>query len=50
MWQTNPDFPHVGAGRDALYEAGGASNIGGGYYFLPPAPSKGKHIGSALLG
>jgi len=49
MWQTNPDFPHVGAGRDALYEVGGASNIGGGYYFLPPAPAKGKHIGSALL-
>jgi deferrochelatase/peroxidase EfeB len=50
MWQMNPDFPHPGAGRDALYDAGGAANVGGGYYFLPPAPhSKQDHLGSALL-
>lgn len=49
MWQTNPDFPHVGAGRDALYDVGGAANVGGGYYFLPPAAGQGKHLGSALL-
>ncbi|MEY9230999.1 deferrochelatase/peroxidase EfeB [Bradyrhizobium japonicum] len=49
MWQTNPDFPRKGTGRDALYESGGAANIGGGYYFMPPAPGKGDHIGSALL-
>jgi len=50
MWQTNPDFPKKGTGRDALYESGGAANIGGGYYFMPPAPArKGDYIGSALL-
>jgi deferrochelatase/peroxidase EfeB len=50
MWQMNPDFPHSGAGRDALDDAGGAANIGGGYYFLPPAPvGRGHYLGSALL-
>jgi deferrochelatase/peroxidase EfeB len=50
MWQMNPDFPKPGSGRDALYDSGGAANIGGGYYFLPPAPvGRGDHLGSVLL-
>lgn len=49
MWQTNPDFPFRGAGRDDLYTSGGASNIGGGYYFMPPAPRSSAYLGSQLL-
>jgi deferrochelatase/peroxidase EfeB len=49
MWQTNPDFPHPGAGADALYGVGGAANIGGGYYFIPPAPAQGGFYGDGLL-
>ena len=49
MWQMNKDFPHPGAGLDALYEIGGAANIGGGYYFMPRAAAEGDYIGSALL-
>lgn len=37
MWQMNPDFPAPGTGLDALYRDGGASNVGGGYYFIPRA-------------
>jgi deferrochelatase/peroxidase EfeB len=48
MWQTNPDFPTPGAGRDALYGPGGAANIGGGYYFMPGAALKGDYVGAGL--
>lgn len=49
MWQTNPDFPVKGAGRDALYSSvGGASNIGGGYYFLPAKPTDARGYGAFL--
>jgi deferrochelatase/peroxidase EfeB len=49
MWQTNPDFPTKGAGQDRLYKDGGAANIGGGYYFVPPAAEKGGMIGEGLF-
>jgi deferrochelatase/peroxidase EfeB len=51
MWQMNKDFPNRGDGIDALYEVGGARNVGGGYFFVPAAPSsaKGDFFGSALL-
>jgi deferrochelatase/peroxidase EfeB len=50
MWQTNKDFPFPGAGGDALYERGGAANIGGGYFFVPAAPKQaGEFIGSGLF-
>ena len=49
MWQMNKDFPHPGAGLDSLYEIGGASNVGGGYYFMPRAAAEGDYIGSALF-
>lgn len=50
MWQMNKDFPEPGAGLDELYRVGGASNVGGGYYFIPSAPlTKKDHIGSLLL-
>lgn len=50
MWQMNRNFPHPGAGLDALYEVGGAANIGGGYYFMPrAAPAEDDYIGAALL-
>lgn len=49
MWQTNPDFPVKGAGRDALYSsAGGAANISGGYYFLPANPISDEGYGEAF--
>ncbi|MCA1441980.1 Dyp-type peroxidase [Ensifer sp. IC4062] len=48
MWQTNPDFPKKGAGFDALYGAGAAANIGGGYYFMPRVAKAGEHIGGGL--
>jgi deferrochelatase/peroxidase EfeB len=36
MWQMNPSFPAEGSGTDSLYGAlGGATNVGGGYYFMP---------------
>ncbi len=36
MWEMNPNFPAKNTGIDALYNpAGGASNVGGGYYFVP---------------
>jgi deferrochelatase/peroxidase EfeB len=51
MWQTNPDFPKKGTGMDALYTRGGAANIGGGYYFMPPARrSANDFIGSDIFG
>jgi deferrochelatase/peroxidase EfeB len=50
MWQTNPDFPTPGAGMDALYGLGGASNISAGYYFIPAAADGASFIGAALLG
>jgi deferrochelatase/peroxidase EfeB len=49
MWQTNPDFPVPGTGHDALYGPGGASNIGGGYYFVPAAPISGRLGGDLLV-
>lgn len=50
MWQMNKNFPTPGAGLDKLYEVGGASNVGGGYYFIPAAPLTRKdHVGSLLL-
>lgn len=50
MWQTNPDFPFPGAGNDALYGLGGAANVSGGYYFIPPAPiAENEHLGTRLL-
>lgn len=50
MWEMNRDFPAPGAGLDALYGLGGASNIGGGYYFVPRNPrSDNEHFGSLLL-
>ena len=37
MWLMNAMFPTKGAGVDALYgRLGGATNVGGGYYFIPP--------------
>ncbi|WP_158266614.1 Dyp-type peroxidase [Allosphingosinicella deserti] len=48
MWQTNPDFPVPGAGIDNLYGTGGASNIAGGYYFMPAAASGDDHLGTRL--
>lgn len=47
MWQTNPDFPQPGTGIDDLYRLGGASNVGGGYYFVPPNE---QFIGYSLVG
>jgi deferrochelatase/peroxidase EfeB len=50
MWQMNKDFPAPGVGIDALYGAGGARNVGGGYFFVPAAPAtSGDFFGSALL-
>ncbi|HEX8285751.1 MAG TPA: Dyp-type peroxidase domain-containing protein [Pyrinomonadaceae bacterium] len=50
MWQMNPDFPTKGAGIDAIYGIGGAANIGGGYYFMPPAPAtEDDYLASSLL-
>lgn len=48
MWQTNPDFPEKGSGRDALYGPGGAANIGGGYYFIPAAARGADHLGTGI--
>lgn len=49
-WQTNPDFPAPGAGIDALYGRGVLTNIGGGYYFCPPAPrNEHEFIGSGMF-
>lgn len=48
MWQTNPDFPTKGVGRDALYRVGGATNVSGGYYFMPPASGSGRFLGEGL--
>lgn len=49
MWQTNKDF-NDGPGMDALYARGGAANIGGGYYFVPPAArSSSDYIGSGMF-
>lgn len=48
MWQTNPDFPAKGTGRDALYGPGGAANVGGGYYFVPAAAQGEDHLGKGL--
>ncbi|HEY0312919.1 MAG TPA: Dyp-type peroxidase [Allosphingosinicella sp.] len=49
MWQTNPDFPTKGAGGDALYASGGASNMTAGYYFMPGAAPAAPYVGSGLL-
>lgn len=36
MWEMNPNFPEKNTGIDSLYDPeGGASNVGGGYYFVP---------------
>jgi deferrochelatase/peroxidase EfeB len=40
MWQMNQNFPDPHSGADSLYDVrGGASNVGGGYYFLPGVSS-----------
>ena len=44
----DPDFPEKGTGHDALYGPGGASNIGGGYYFMPAAAGDSDHFGTGL--
>jgi deferrochelatase/peroxidase EfeB len=50
MWQTNPDFPKPGTGVDAMYSLGILTNVGGGYYFCPPAPSGGEdYLGSGMF-
>lgn len=50
MWQLNPDFPTPGAGVDALYgKDGGAANIGGGFYFFPPARGDQPQFGAAMF-
>ena len=49
-WQTNPDFPKLGAGIDALLEHKIISCTGGGYYFCPPNRRDDQdYIGSALF-
>lgn len=36
LWEMNPHFPKNNTGADPLYDPkGGASNVGGGYYFVP---------------
>ena len=48
MWQTNPDFPVPGTGIDSLYQI--ATNVGGGYYFCPPAQkSERDFLGSEMF-
>lgn len=50
MWAMNRNFPVANTGLDALYEIGGAANVGGGYYFMPRAPQpENEHFGSLLL-
>ena len=49
MWQLNEDFPRRNTGPDALYTHGGASNSGGGYFFVPAAPDKDGYFGSELI-
>ena len=50
MWQTNPDFPVKGTGRDALLDEGILEAVAGGYYFCPPGPSSSDDfIGSGLF-
>jgi deferrochelatase/peroxidase EfeB len=49
MWAMNKDFPIKDTGLDALYETGGASNIGGGYYFMPRAPQTEKENFGSLF-
>src|SRR5262249_49252803 len=49
-WQLNPDFPRTHTGIDALYEHDILSNVTGGYYFCPPAPTgRADFVGSALF-
>jgi deferrochelatase/peroxidase EfeB len=49
-WQLNPDFPRPNTGIDALYEQQILSNVTGGYYFCPPAPTgSSDFLGSALF-
>lgn len=38
MWMMNKDFPHPGAGVDALFGSKTSRVVTGGYYFCPPAP------------
>jgi len=46
----HPDPPSPNTGRDAPYTVGGASNVGGGYFFIPAAAGSAQDlIGSALL-
>jgi deferrochelatase/peroxidase EfeB len=46
MWQMNPDFPAAGTGTDALYgRLGGAMNVAGGYYFIPPGGKNSFQVG-----
>jgi hypothetical protein len=47
MWQMNSDFPTPGTRRDALFTVGGASDVVGGYFFIPAAADSGlDFIGS----
>lgn len=50
MWQTNPDFPIRDTGIDTLYAKNILSNIAGGYYFCPPAPTENNFVGSSMFG
>lgn len=49
MWQTNPDFPLRDTGIDTLYAKRILSNIAGGYYFCPPAPTENSFVGSGMF-
>jgi deferrochelatase/peroxidase EfeB len=49
MWQMNENFPDPGTGIDLLYQIGGASNIGGAYYFMPRAALAGDYLASDLF-
>lgn len=42
LWEMNSHFPKNNTGADSLYDpVGGASNVGGGYYFIPGITKKG---------
>jgi deferrochelatase/peroxidase EfeB len=43
MWMMNKDFPHPGAGVDALFGSKTSRVVTGGYYFCPPAPKLPAH-------
>lgn len=49
MWQTNPAFPLPGTGIDALYAKKILTNVAGGYYFCPSAPTRSAFVGSGMF-